>query len=232
MESSGRHADQSQDGPPTIADERQTAAPDDARPTAAPPLSGEPTQPLAAAVLLTDADDADEANAERGTPRGQRLMLANGLLLTLLSGQLAYLTCGIDWTATPGAEPLLAWLVERGIAPAPTRLERIAVPHLQVGTATTPPASLQVLGQLHNEAAFAQPLPRLRLVFSDTLGRTKAGIDLAPADYLNYPPPSNTDAVPLVSPPVLAGGQSIDFRALIEDPGTALPTYELRLLPP
>jgi predicted Zn finger-like uncharacterized protein len=85
-------------------------------------------------------------------------------------------------------------------------------------TSPAAPGTLEVRATLRNGAAFAQPLPLLRLELEDRFGETVARRDFEPAEYLNDP---------AQAPRMLATGATTEAALTVVDQGSDAVGYRL-----
>lgn len=174
--------------------------------------------PLAARRWQPPPDELEaEPAVERSPWRTVAWAAASLVLALVLAGQVIHhfrLELLRDSRVGP---PLRAAYARAGIE-LPPAWDLAAFELNQWSTDDSRAGSLVVHASLRNDAAFAQPLPILRLELEDRQGVTVASRDFVPDEYLKDPAQASR---------LLAAGASSEAELVLADPGTDAVGYRL-----
>jgi len=201
--------------PQALTQARTAAAPDSPRPAAASRLE---ELPLSARRFRSAPVETAEESAPQRSAWPTLAWTAGSLLLALaLAAQVVH-----HWRDTLARDARAGGMVraayERvGLALPPSR-DLAALELRQLGVDERGEGRMVVRASLTNRAAFAQPMPILRLQLEDRFGSMIAARDFEPADYLS----SEAAAARMLTP-----GASGEAELVLADPGDDAVGYRL-----
>jgi predicted Zn finger-like uncharacterized protein len=193
-------------------------------PAARIPIPDDMRQRLAEeAAAQAELDDDFEPEAAVATPRPWLWTTGAAALLLLLLGQIVH-SAREQLVRKPGIGRVIAGTYALFGEPLSSPSDLAAYELRQWGAASDPNASNRLLlrASIVNRAAYAQPLPLLRLALQDRFGATVGSLDIAPADYL----PGEGQ------PGLLQPGARADAEIRIVDPGTEAVGFEMDICLP
>ena len=171
-------------------------------------------EPSAEAAL--DIHQSLQLKQKPRAPWWQKLLML--LLLFGLILQVAWFTRA-DWLHFPEAKPLCEW-IDCSIAQK-TDVQAYRVIERQLRAAKDVPNALRLQIRFRNDAAFAQPLPKLQLSLFDSGGVMLARRSFNPDDYL----------LPVPTEGMLAQAQEVfTIELLFEDPGARASGFKIDFL--